>query len=76
MSLLEQYRQVFKAAGADEVLADLAAFIERLPTAEERGGGRAVLSRVLRMLHATEPRAGATARRRPVVNGGRIQHGG
>ena len=76
MSLLEQYRHIFKAPGADEVLADLAAFIERLPTAEERGGGRAVLSRVLRMLHATEPRAVAPARRRPVANGGPIPQGG
>jgi hypothetical protein len=72
MTLPEQYRLIFRAPGGDEVLADLVRFIERLPSPEERGGARAVLSRITHMLHVTDPKPKVRA---VPASGGRIAHG-
>jgi len=49
MTIMEQYRSVFRAPGGEEVLADLARYVQRL-TPPERGAAALVLMRITQML--------------------------
>ena len=71
MTLAEQYRQVFHAPGAEEVLGDLSRYIQRLPEAQ-RGPASLVMLRIMQMLHLTEAPPKIRALR---AAGGRIPHG-
>lgn len=67
----ELYREVFGTQAGREVLADLAAYTEKLAPTEP---GSKVIAHITRMMNTTE-RVAETKPRGTRASGGRIQHG-
>lgn len=74
MTIMEQYRSVFRSPGGDEVLADLTRYVQRLPESQ-RGPAALVVMRITQMLMTKE--GPQPARLRGITaSGGRIPHAG
>lgn len=70
MTLAEHYRQVFNAPSGKDVLADMAAQVERLG-----GSAGQLLGHITRQLHQPDPPARKPKPDRMKASGGRILHG-
>ena len=72
MTIMEQYRSVFRAPGGEEVLADLTRYIQRLPESH-RGPAALVVMRITQML-MTKDGPQPVQLRGLAAGGGRIPH--